>query len=349
MFDYRPGLPLHQFLMDFVMDSESQDSSKFVGQVEQMVSSRCYRISREPNKLGCTSCHDPHELPEPQQKLAHYRNSCLQCHQEQSCRLSLEDRQEQSKDSCIACHMQPTGSIISHAPITDHRIRRRPVGPTSGTAVPPSIPGQFTLVPFRRDLDPQDEDVSRNRALAIIGMLDHGPPDARARQWAETALPLLDRALAHNRHDAPAWVARGSALWCLDRREQALAAYEKALAEEPDETTLHLAGKLALLLNRRQIGRSYVERTLQLNPWSWQDHHLLAVDSYERGDWDGAIREFQRSLELEPFNSTSRRKLLVECYLNLGQKDKASAEFETLVQLCPQGRRQELRKWFEAK
>jgi len=47
--------------------SEGPTEDRFVGQVGRMHESRCFRASG--GRLGCISCHDPHELPEPEEKV----------------------------------------------------------------------------------------------------------------------------------------------------------------------------------------------------------------------------------------------------------------------------------------
>ena len=100
-------------------------------------------------------------------------------------------------------------------------------------------------------------------------------------------------------------------------------------------------------MNRPDTARNYLERVIQVNPWRWQYHHLLAGALFQNRDWEEAARACRQSLRLEPFNSTARRRLLVDCYLRLGWKEKAEAEFETLLQLSPENRRADLRRWFE--
>ncbi len=76
-FDYRPGLPLTEFFVDY--GHTTDEGQKLVGQVEQMKASRCFRASQ--GRLGCVSCHDPHEVPEPDEKIAYFRERCLACHE----------------------------------------------------------------------------------------------------------------------------------------------------------------------------------------------------------------------------------------------------------------------------
>jgi Tfp pilus assembly protein PilF len=348
-FDYRPGLPLHLFLMDFVDGRDRGAESKFVSSVEQMRVSRCYRASRGPKKLGCISCHDPHRFPAPDEKVAYYRQRCLNCHTEKSCSLPPAVRRRQSKaDSCIACHMPRGKSEVNHTSITDHRIPRRPERSTRAEPAVRPTPGPSDLIPFHRDLiDERDEEVARNLGLAVLAMLDRGPPQPVARQYAAKALPLLERALRRDGDDTPVAQARADALWCLGRRQEALAAYEKVLARKPRlETALHRAGDLALALNRPKEARAFLERAVRVNPWRWQYHHGLAVASFRLGEWHRGVRECRQSLRLEISNPASR-SLLVQCYLCLGQEEKARAEFEVLWQLTAKDRRQDLRRWFE--
>ncbi len=347
-FDYRPGLPLHLFLLDFVDGRERGADFKFVSSVEQMAASRCYNASREPKKLGCVSCHDPHKQPAPEEKVAHYRKRCLQCHTEASCSLPSAARREKNKeDSCVACHMPRTGSEVSHAAMTDHRVPRRAAASTPPPAQRPT-PGPADLVPFPRDFDGlPEQDLSRNRGLALMAMLNRGMPDAVARQFAGTALPLLEEATARDKHDAAALKAKGDALWNLGRREDALAAFENVLADRPEfEAALHSAGILCLEMNHTEAARSYLERAVSVNPWRRSYPHGLAVASFRRGEWGRAARECRQALRLEPTNAASR-SLLVQCLLGAGTKQEALAEYETLRRMTPEGRQPDLRRWLD--
>src|SRR5262249_1203113 len=77
-------------------------------------------------RLGCISCHDPHQLPTPQERIAYYRDQCLACHADQGCTLAANVRLQRSRDDdCIGCHMPRAGSSgILHLATTDHRIPR---------------------------------------------------------------------------------------------------------------------------------------------------------------------------------------------------------------------------------
>ena len=115
----------------FLIKNGQQGKFDAVGHVEQMAQSRCFAASN--GRLGCISCHDPHRLPAPNSKIAHYRERCLKCHAKKGCALPLAQRESRGQEEdCIECHMpRPTITNVPHTAATDHRIPR---------GVPGSVP-----------------------------------------------------------------------------------------------------------------------------------------------------------------------------------------------------------------
>jgi hypothetical protein len=348
-FDFRPGLPLHLFIMDFVDARSRRGDFKFVSSVEQMMASRCYEMSAEPKKLGCISCHDAHRHPTPGEKVGHYRQRCLQCHTETSCAVPVAKRHEQNKDdSCIACHMPRISSEVNHTAITDHRIPRRPEKAPPAPTERRTTPGPEDLVPFHQELlTPDDPETRRNLGMAIIGMLDRGPPREAMKPYADKALPLLEEALRRDPGDVPALQAKASCLWVLQRQPEALTAYEAVLAKQPTSETAHFgAGNVALELNLPEKAETHLKTAVAANPWNWSHHHRLAVAYFRRGAWEQAVESCRRTLAIEPANSAAR-SLLVQTHLAHGQRASAEAEYEVLRAMAPASRRENLRLWYE--
>jgi Tfp pilus assembly protein PilF len=345
-FDYRPGLPLHLFFVDLLRKPEYVEDNKFVGAVEQMNASRCFQASAGKAKLGCISCHDPHEKPAPSRKVAYYRERCLACHEEpKACSLPVAVRKTTNPDdSCIACHMPSTGSAFNHTAITDHRISRRPEVPRPAPPLGPRFE-TIPLVSFHPDLAEGDDEVARGLGLGLMELAD-SQPESRARQLAEWALPLLEAALATDAADPPAWESRGDALWSLGRLEQGLAAYEKALNQAPQrETALARASSLALRLGQLPAAGSYGERAIAVNPWN-PSYHLELAKIHARGrDWRAAAEECERALHLNPAQLPTR-SLLVTCYVQMKEPKRAEAEFQILMGLSPPGQRDTLHRWY---
>jgi predicted CXXCH cytochrome family protein len=343
-FDYRPGLPFHLFVSNFVRSPDSISGYKSVGHVEQMHLSKCYQQSG--GKFGCISCHDPHELPEAQIRVAYYRDRCLNCHETKPCSLDLTVRREKNKaDSCIDCHM-PRGSSenIVHAAATDHRVVRRQDEPPR----PPHerAPGGIPLLYFHRDLvDPQDPDVERDLAVAMVEMARFSNFDRLSRQVCRTSVDPLTFAVGDAPDDVDAWEARGYALWGADRRDEALAASETALALAPRrEVALRDAAFFAANLGRDDLAVTYWRRLLDVNPWQETTHFNLARVAAKHEDWPDVLRECQAGLRLDP-TSTESRTLLVLYYAKTGEPARARAEFDALLALKPP-KEEELRRWF---
>jgi hypothetical protein len=339
-FDYRPGLPLHLFRSVFV---QANAPMKFVGQVEQMTASVCFRSSG--GGLGCISCHDPHHLPAPETRVGYYRDRCLSCHAERGCSLPPDIRRQQSKDdSCIECHMPAGGTEINHIAITDHRILRRPE-PEAKTPAPPPRAG-IPLVHFHQGLvGPDDPGVARDLAVALMEYAERYPQQGQ-EVLSELVLPSLDAGLRAHADDLDAGHARAVALSSLGRKPEAAAAFESVLAQAPGrEVTLHAAAELAMELGHWSAARAYWERALAVNPYRYGFHYGLAALFAQTGSWTAAAEECRRGLELNGTNP-ELRQLLLRCHLALGESEQARAEFQRLLALTPADADQ-LRRWFQ--
>lgn len=341
-FDFRPGLPLHLFLSDFIKPPNTAET-KFVGSVEQMHTSQCFQKSTAGNKLGCTSCHDPHRVPAPEQKVAFYRNRCMNCHQDKGCSLPLPVRQQRQEDNCIACHMPPTGSSINHTTISDHRILRNPESPKPTDQLARS---ELPLFHFHRNLlTSPDPEAERDLGIALIRHADSMPSGDALRALIERAMPMLDSALSRDEHDLAALEARGNALWFLGRLNEALDTYEAVLKQAPEqEMPLYQAANLSLRLGRQDVARSFAQRAITVNPGRWEYHQTLARVYAQDKDWQASLRSCQESLKLNSLEPGANRHLVL-CYLQMRDRVQAQKAFEILVRLNP-SQADELRRWF---
>src|SRR5262249_25165359 len=149
--------------------SEQSESHRFASQVEQMYASGCFRASN--GKMGCISCHDPHQVPPVDQKAAFFRDRCLKCHDDQSCSLTPARRREKARDdSCIQCHMEKfENSDIGHMASTDHRILRRADRVGAAGRLSDLRPVDDTFVYFYKDSTRvNDPNVSRDLGVALM-------------------------------------------------------------------------------------------------------------------------------------------------------------------------------------
>jgi Flp pilus assembly protein TadD len=336
--DYRPGLPFHRFWTVFVQPPDRAED-RFVGQFEQMHESKCFRASQ--GQLGCVSCHNPHLFPAPTEKVAYYRDRCIACHDQRGCSLPTSDRLARNPDDdCTGCHMPKlSGFDVPHSANTNHRIPRHEGGGRQFMAQAGSSGRDpRDLVIFHRDLMDGDERalLERDRGVALSR---HGAAGARV------ALPLLAEALAARADDVTAWESKGQALHSLGRNNDALAALRTALTLAPGrESALVEAARVAATLDRRQDAAAYLERAIAVNPWRSDYHAERAIVYFNDGKWQEAVDACLQALRLNS-SSLRVRKLLVQCYLNLGNTKAARAELETVLGFDPPDRAELLRSF----
>ena len=220
---YRPGDLLSDFVVTFVYEGAGHGALGAVSQVEALAQSECLRRSRD--RMACVTCHDPHTVVAAADRVAHYREKCLSCHER-----SFADRHQQGSPDCIGCHMPRRKSADlphAHTQVTDHRILRRAEKPPA--AAPGSAPRR--LVPFgatRAD--------SRELGLAYAEVALTGD-----RSAAQEALRLLPHALDRHPGDAEVLARLGFLYQQLERNGRAAEMYERALQASAQERELAAA------------------------------------------------------------------------------------------------------------
>ncbi|HWE38089.1 MAG TPA: tetratricopeptide repeat protein [Isosphaeraceae bacterium] len=110
------------------IDADDPRAVRF--QTKTLPLSRCY--SESDGALSCTTCHDPHRDAETSP--AFYEARCLSCH-------SASPKENGPRRApcpvnpardCLSCHMPSVGGAAPHTNFTDHFIRVRRNGESSG-------------------------------------------------------------------------------------------------------------------------------------------------------------------------------------------------------------------------
>jgi tetratricopeptide (TPR) repeat protein/predicted Ser/Thr protein kinase len=140
-------------------------------------------------------------------------------------------------------------------------------------------------------------------------------------ELSERALVSLDRALALRPDSAEAWRLRGSALITLNRDEEALESFEKALARNPMDASAQSGIARVHFILRGDFARAVAayERALVLNPRAGWSALQLAHCATLLRDFPKAEAAARRAIELQQaFLSGRAGLLIVGAHMRLG-------------------------------
>jgi predicted CXXCH cytochrome family protein len=292
--DFRPGDNLFDYSEFFVHRDEEGSGGRATSQWEALLQSECKKKSGD--RMTCTTCHDPHRSPSPEERVAFYRRRCLQCHNKSG----FASRHHPATPDCTGCHMARSATTdIAHEQVTDHLIRRR-----VPEAIPPVAPkGALEAIGMERVDD-------RGLGLAYAQMAARGDSDAGER--AMKLLSQAEREAGGAPQDSELHTQLGFLEQVSGHPDAAAAEYEQAIKIAPyDSVALGDLGLIragqhqyaaALRLWNAAFGHDPVQIGAGLN---------VAVVACQTGHLEEAENALKRVLEFAP-DDTKARDLLDE-------------------------------------
>ena len=147
----------------------------------------------------------------------------------------------------------------------------------------------------------------------------------------------FDKALFLDKDFSMAYVGRGNLYMALNRYEDAIDEFEKALENiifhEPEAAYFGMA--LAYIgLNEIENAIKNLKRSIQLNPQFFPSYYQLGNIYMDLGDYDSAADSFQELLKYYP-DSPEGHLMLGKTYLKLNNKLMAEMEFKEVIKLAP--------------
>ena len=304
---------------------EGDGPADFISHVEQMESSGCFRGTE--GELRCTTCHDPHRSPSPEEKASFYRERCNQCHADQGCSLPIEEREpEPILNSCIHCHMPSSGSSdIPHTSASDHRILRDPPDPEG-----PNEPSQEPWVLYG-DTDKRMPpwEVHRAEALALAEQArEEGNP-----QLLFQAIAALEAIASQSTDDVDVLSNLGFFYCTTGNDANAMRMLQASAKIDPyHELTLRNLGMMALKTGSLGIARQSLESFLEVNPWDGTIYGPYASVLANSRQITAAIEAVEQGLSLDP-TQQKLRGFAVQLYSSIGDQEKAQHHSERLEKI----------------
>jgi hypothetical protein len=278
-----PGDRLGDALTVFVR-SGSETQLRVTSHAENLAQSVCKRMSGE--KLWCGTCHDPHAVPSPAEKVAYFRGKCLTCHQTSSCSASQSLRQANG-DNCTACHMprNPT-SDVDHVVFTNHAIPRRP----ASVSALPSV--YADLVPFKGEKTSARE---LGLAYAMVGLREQNS------MYLDRAFRLLQDAVAQGTRDTQTLLYLAQLY--RDRSDDAHARplYEEVWRMDGEQYAAGAAlGAYQMQAGNLEEAVRLWQQTLAISPALLLVRQNLATALWRTGHPDQARETLRKALEFNP-------------------------------------------------
>lgn len=312
--DFRPGENIFDYASYFVRKADAGERA--TSQWEALLESGCKRGAGE--KLTCTTCHDPHDSPRPDERVAFYRAKCLLCHDpgavgepeagmaggNAGAAKGFAATHHPENQDCASCHMpRAKAEDIAHEQVTDHRIPRVSRQPAARQeASRGSVAG--TLVAIGSVAGVPGTSSGRDLGMAYAQAASRGDKAA-----GELAMELLSKAEASSESGADPELHEQLGL--LDQlageKEEAAREYDLTLETDPDDSIA--AGNLALL---KAADRQYEaavelwERAFQEDPEQLKAGINLAIVECGLGKREAALATLGRILAFSPDDGQAR-------------------------------------------
>lgn len=305
---FQPGDDLSDTAIYFVNASSPKSQQRASSQYEGMLRSACRRGAGD--RLTCTTCHDPHSVPAPAERVAYFRGKCLQCHAD-SATFHVATHHPEQQD-CAHCHMPSRAtSDISHEQNADHDIeaKPRPVSSNQAALTLRSLDAPVSAARFAHavDLVPvgSAEPTDRERGLAYAHFAARGDRDSAAR-----ALSLLRKVEFLHQADAPVHEQLGYLSQLAGDRAMAKSEYEQTLRTEPNNAVaLSNLGVIEAQSGDVASAVQHLETVSRNDPAQTAAMLNLAMLQCRNGQVTEVKSLLQRALRFNPDSAEVRRFL----------------------------------------
>ncbi|MGI8906415.1 MAG: tetratricopeptide repeat protein [Candidatus Sumerlaeaceae bacterium] len=315
VYSWRPGMSLADYRISFDHPKGVGRDDKFeiAGQAYRMRMSKCFTASQ--GRLTCTSCHDPHKVPE--NRTAAGIASCRECHApgKSDC-TEKPDMRAVVQDNCIQCHMpQRRTDDVVHVVMTDHFIQRF------------RRPEEELLAP-RHEHNPAYKGEIRayypEQIAQELSDLYYGIAYVVDEVDVSKGVRLMTNYLTGKPGVFEAIYTRGIAHKMLGQWDEAEADLVKAIELMPKNPQAQMAlGDLYELKRNYTKSIACYTKAIELRPDLGRAHNGLGAQYQLSGRQDDAIAEYRKAVTCDPFDEKAHLNL---ANIYLSRRDWKSAE-----------------------
>ncbi|PYQ46709.1 MAG: hypothetical protein DMF78_25690 [Acidobacteria bacterium] len=161
------------------------------------------------------------------------------------------------------------------------------------------------------------------------------------------AVEQLRKVVASNPDLRDAWEILGATLVELDRKKEAVEAFDRTIALDPTSAEPHLElARLLVLDGRRDAAleqaAEYARRSLEADPRRVMSHFALGVVAQRAGRYEEALAAFRRTEEANRLQKDSvvlgLHARMADCLARLGRDADAEREFQAEIRAVPWSR-----------
>ena len=330
-FSYQPGEPLAAFILNFdhAASAGREDKFEIVSAAYRLRRSACFLKSND--KLLCTTCHNPHDIPHGQEAAQHYNAVCRQCHSSAFNQLTKSGKHSASED-CIGCHMpkRRTEDVV-HVAVTDHYIQRRKPAADLLAEIPERHETGSTA--YRGPVE-----LYYPEALPATPENDLLRAVAQVKQGSNLNSGIDQLAAAVKRHlpDRPEYYFElAEALRRKGDLAKAVPLYQESIRRDPQ----FVVGMQKLGFTLRQSGHyqeavESLKRAAAIAPDSLPTWLELGLTYRAQGDQQSAVAAFKKVIELEPDTPEAHNNLGI-LWFTAGDRAQAESAFQEAIRIQP--------------
>jgi tetratricopeptide (TPR) repeat protein len=364
-FSYKSGEPMGAFILSFdhAAGKGRDDKFELVNAAYRLRRSACFLKSN--GALGCTTCHNPHDVLRGEEAAQHYTARCRQCHASAFDRLVDAGKHPRSA-GCVDCHMpkRRTEDVV-HTAATDHYIqRRKPARDLLAEMAEQHETGanayRGPVVLYYPEKLPHTPETDLYLAIAQVNQrsnlsdgigqltaaIERYSPE-RAEFYFELAealrnngqlakaLPFYRQAVRRNPKFVVGLRKLGIALRRSGQYTESAEVLERAASVAPrDALTWYELGLTCRAQGKNPDASAAFERAMELDPDMSEAHNNLGVIRSARGEQARAAAAFREAIRIQPDYADAHGNL-GNILSGTGDFTEALYQFEIALRLRP--------------